>query len=87
MLGGGRALPKNIKTSFTYYPVHEKSPAWVDSKMGQYKGYPYPEGLLAYKDAERAALGYDSRPSSGAKLASLPAAVREKEEKSLLGGK
>ena len=84
LLGGGRTLPKNIRASFTYYPVHEKSPAWIDGELEGYKGYPYPEGFIAYENEDRNNLGYSNRPSAAAKLASLPPVIQESTKSTIL---
>jgi hypothetical protein len=46
-LNSGQTLPKNIEASFTYHPVNEKSPAWINKEFN-YKGYPYKEGIQAH---------------------------------------
>ena len=84
LFGGGRSLPKNIRASFTYYPVHEKSPAWIEGEMQGYKGYPYPEGVIAYENADRETRGYSSRPSALAALADMPPSVQESQRRTLL---
>jgi len=84
LFGGGRSLPKNIKTTFTYYPVHEKSPAWIEGGMEGYKGYPYPEGVIAYENADREKRGYSSRPSALTDLSSMPSNVQESRRQTLL---
>jgi hypothetical protein len=84
LLGGGRTLPKNIKASFTYYPVHEKSPAWIDGKMNN-RGYPYGEGMISHEDSDRLDTGYSSRPTATSRDSdkNIPAEVRNATRKKL----
>lgn len=84
LLGGGRSLPKNIRASFTYYPVHEKSPVWLDGEMKGFKGYPYPEGMVAHENSDREATGYSARPSAAATAADIPVEIKEAKEQGLL---
>ena len=66
LLGGGRTLPKTIRASFTYYPVHEKSPAWIDGEMIN-RGYPYGEGVVSHQNSDLQAGGsIGTRPSAAA---------------------
>jgi len=60
----GQALPKNIEANFNYYPVHEKSPAWINKKFN-YKGYPYKEGRFLHEVPQAAVLGAAYDPTSG----------------------
>jgi len=52
----GKALPKNIEASFSYLPVNEKSPAWINKKFN-YPGYPYKEGHLLHKVPDLGEMG------------------------------
>jgi len=55
-LRNGKASPKNIEASFTYLPVNEKSPAWINKKFN-YPGYPYKEGHKIHKVPDLGELG------------------------------